>query len=113
MDELENKNHLLGGISSNLNEMQFKKLLRGTFFTERDSPSSRADSFCFVGKVSWSPSMGRKVAVHHWGAQVRLNRQRDGLKENQEPKLVRGLTLLLFYNRGCILHWKQWEKKGN
>lgn len=34
MDGVENKNHLLGGISSNVNEMQFRKLLRGTFFTE-------------------------------------------------------------------------------
>lgn len=42
MDEVENKNHLRGGISSNVNEMQFRKLLRGTFFTERGSLSSRS-----------------------------------------------------------------------
>lgn len=40
MDEVENKNHLLGGISSNVNEMQFRKLLRGTFFSQPGSLSS-------------------------------------------------------------------------
>lgn len=32
MDEVENKKHLLGERSSNINEMQFRKLLRGTLF---------------------------------------------------------------------------------
>ena len=65
MDEVENKNHLLGGISSNVNEMQFRKLLRGTFFTERGSLSSRSLTVRF-GRVCWLPSLGQNVTVHHW-----------------------------------------------
>lgn len=64
MDEGKNKNHLLGGISSNVNEMQFRKLLRGTFFTERGSLSSRSWQVWF-GKMWWPPSVGRNMIVHH------------------------------------------------
>lgn len=53
MDEVENKNHLLGASSSNINEMQFRKLLRGTFFNERGSLSSS----------SWQLSLENVVAA--------------------------------------------------
>lgn len=63
MDEVENKNHLLGECSYNINEMQFRKLLKGILFLMSEAVCHPGDD-SLVWKMWWLPSLGRNVTVH-------------------------------------------------
>lgn len=82
MDEAENKNHLLGGISPNVNEMQFEKLLRGAFFTERGSPSSEEEWGGAADSAVWGKCGGCPLRVEMQrcitgSTMFTLNKQKD------------------------------------